>query len=57
MDNNRLLYQIKTLEKLIGRQFIWNDMEKNMILSTPTQMLIIEYILEHPNRDIYQKDL
>ncbi len=53
----RLLYQIRSLEKLIGRIFFCQELNKNEILPTPTQMQIIEYILKHPNENIYQRDL
>lgn len=62
MQNNSILYQIKTLEKLIFRSLI-ND--NNITIKdipkltppTPTQMQIIEYIIKHSDTDIYQKDL
>lgn len=57
MKEYKLLYQIKTLEKLIGRKFICCDKFKNFVPPTPTQMQIVEYILEHPKEKIYQKDL
>lgn len=60
MKNNKVLFQIKTLEKMIVRT-LFNDKcipeEKPKSIPTPTQMQIIEYILEHRNEDIYQKDL
>lgn len=57
MKECRLLYQIKDLEKLIVRLFICNDLNDGIVPLAPTQMQIIEYILEHPNENIYQKDL
>lgn len=57
MKEYKLLYQIKTLEKLIGRMFICCDRFEKIIPPTPTQMQILEYILEHPKENIYQKDL
>lgn len=57
MKEYRLLYQIKALEKLIGRLFVCNDINSKVVPPTPTQMQIMEYILEHPNENIYQKDL
>lgn len=56
MNKNRVLYQIKTLENMILRNLTSDNEELSLIL-TPTQMLIIEYILKHENEDIYQKDL
>lgn len=64
MKQSKVLYQIKTLEKMIARIFfrkqlilpkeVIKDMSKT---TTPTQMQIISYILEHIDEDIYQKDL
>lgn len=57
MREDRVLYQIKSLEKLILRSLSC-DIDKNLIPSiTPTQIQIIEYILEHDSKYIYQKDL
>lgn len=59
MRENRLLYQIKTLDKLILRNLI-DDIDKLEQLSshpTPTQMQIIEYIIDHGDQCVYQKDL
>lgn len=57
MKENRVLYQIKSLEKMVVRSFL-SDMDKELtLIPTPTQMQIIEYILEHDDEDIYQKDL
>ncbi|MCI9063330.1 MAG: MarR family transcriptional regulator [Clostridia bacterium] len=62
MRENKVLYQIRTLEKMIIRNFICENKLGEECLTklpkpTPTQMQIIEYILEHKNEDIYQKDL
>lgn len=62
MKENRVLYQIKSLEKMIARSFFY-DMDKKInekeltSIPTPTQMQIIEYVLEHHKEDIYQRDL
>ena len=56
-ENERLLYQIRALEKMIGRLFFCQELENHKNLPTPTQMQIIEYILKHPNENIYQRDL
>ena len=56
MKEVRVLYQIKSLEKLILRCFS-SDSEMNKIPPTPTQMQIIEYILNNNKKDVYQKDL
>lgn len=62
MKEERLLYQIKALEKMILRAIIQEDgcIEENFSFHhhpTPTQMQIMEYILEHREDEIYQKDL
>lgn len=60
MKEERMLYQIKSLEKMIFRAIIQEDgcLEENTCNHpTPTQMQIMEYILEHRNIEIYQKDL
>lgn len=64
MGEHNILYQIKTLEKMIFRTFC-NDKcfqpqfhsQDAKTIPTPTQMQIIQYILEHIDEDIYQKDL
>ena len=64
MRENRILYQVKTLHKLVVRYFIKDEdfitkvkKEKINSVLTPTQMEIIEYIKENENKEIYQKDL
>lgn len=59
MKKYRVLYDIKSLETLIVRTFISDGMvkkEKIKNFPTPTQMHIIEYILDAKG-DVYQKDL
>ncbi len=58
MSEYKVLYQIKTLEKMILRKFLnSNNMEMPRCSLSPTQMQIIEYMLEHIDEDIYQRDL
>lgn len=54
---DRLLYNLNLLNKLIAREFICNN--KDLFCGDPsaTQMIIMNYILNHQNEDIYQKDL
>ena len=54
---DKLLYNLHLLNKLIAREFVCNN--KNLFCSEPstTQMIIMDYILNHQNEDIYQKDL
>lgn len=60
---NKVLYQIRTLEKLIIRRywvekgFTKEDFENKMKKTSPTQMQIIEYMLKHDQEDVYQKNL
>lgn len=60
MKKYRLLFQIMNLEKMIFRTFIHEEncglKEKEMI-PTPTQMRIIQYILENEEKEVYQRDL
>ena len=58
MKECSLLYKIRTLEKLISRSVV-GDVESCELLPvpSPTQMLIINYLLKHINEDIYQRDL
>lgn len=57
MKEFKLLYKIKSLEKLIARIVIGSLPDVKKVQITPTQMQIIAYILENSNKDIYQKDL
>jgi DNA-binding MarR family transcriptional regulator len=60
MRDKKVLYQIKTLEKMVMRSFFKNTEEKmcsNKFKPTPTQIQIIEYILEHIDEEIYQNSL
>ena len=59
MNDNKVLYEIKSLEKMLVRELINNSdiKDKENLLPTPTQCQIIEYILNNKNKDIYQKGL
>lgn len=60
MKDYGLLFRIKTLEKMIFRTFISNDnceKIKKECIPTPTQMQILEYIIENEEQEIYQRDL
>ncbi len=60
MERN-ILYQIKTLDKMILRVFMQEKLDvkdfKLKIKPTRTQFTILSYLIEHHNEDIYQKDL
>ena len=60
MKEERMLYQIKSLEKMIFRALVQDkDCVEEITCNhpTPTQMQIMEYILEHKEIEIFQKDL
>lgn len=59
MKEDSVLYQIRTLENIIIRNFICdNNLEfKKLPKPTPTQMQIMDYILRHNEDEIYQRDL
>lgn len=57
MKKDTIIYQIKSLDKLIFRQLTSDICFNNKMMLTPTQMQIIAYILNHIDEDIYQKDL
>lgn len=58
MKEENLLYQIKTLNKLVVRSIIGNSNSKELSFKpAPTQMEIVEYVLKHQGTYVYQKDL
>lgn len=60
MRENRLLFKIKALEKMIFRTFIRDpdcELVEKEIIPTPTQMQIMEYILFQSQGEVYQRDL
>jgi len=64
MKDNNVLFQIRTLEKIIIRHFstdldlVIEANHKGCIpVITPTQIQIMEYIINHNREAIYQKDL
>ncbi len=59
MKEEKILYEIKSLEKMIFRALVQETELKEISNHhpTPTQMQIMEYILKHQNTDIFQKDL
>lgn len=54
---DKLLYNLNLLNKMIGREFIFNNKELFDGDISATQMIIMDYILTHQDEDIYQKDL
>lgn len=56
MKEENILYQIKMLEKEIARLLL-GDLKKGFTPPTPTQLQIMDYILNHQQETIYQKDL
>ena len=60
MKEDNVLFQIKSLERLLAKKFLWSrDINEKIeqTMPTPIQIKIIEYILEHEGEEIYQKDL
>ena len=53
----KLLYNLNLLNKMIAREFIINNKEFFDGDVSTTQMVIMDYILTHQDEDIYQKDL
>lgn len=61
MEEERIIFQLKNLEKRIFRYFL-QDQEltekvKGMPTPTPTQLQIIGYLIKHRDEDVYQKKL
>lgn len=62
MEGKKVLYQIKSLEKMIVRELL-KEVEMQMnhcqmsVCPTPTQMQIMEYMLAHEREEIFQKEL
>lgn len=57
---NDVLYQIKKFNQFILRYFIHNmkGCENNFSnIPTPTQIQIIDYLIEHQEEEIFQRDL
>ena len=57
MNEYKLLYKIKSLEKQIARVLLSGDLKNNIISPTPTQMQVIAYMIEHSKKSVYQRDL
>lgn len=57
MKNNSVLFQIKTLEKLIARKFLICNEIKDYHPIAPTQFQIIDYMMKNNIDEVYQKDL
>lgn len=61
MEEERIIFQLKNLEKRIFRYFL-QDQEltekvKGMPKPTPTQLQIIGYLIKQRDEDVYQKEL
>lgn len=57
MRNDNILFQIKTLEKMIARYFLKQIEIEKLSKPTPTQMQIMDYFLDNNKKEIFQKDL
>lgn len=56
-DGMRIGYEIKTLDKMIGRAVMNISMKNGMDQVTVMHGWIIAYLYENQHREIYQKDL
>lgn len=55
-----VIYEIKSLEHLIFRNFFFKDCPSETIMKnipTPTQMMILDYIINSKEDYVFQKDL
>ena len=60
MEEGKILFEIKALERSIARSLMHDcdlKMEELNLRPTPTQIQIIEYMLNHKGKDVYQKEL
>ncbi len=61
MKDEKILFQIKSLEKKIVQYFLQDQTlvfpYQKMPKPTPTQMQIIDYLVKHADKDVYQRDL
>lgn len=55
MDNTDILFQIKNMHKSIVKTMMKNKNIKNY--PSPTQIMIINFMIEHMQQDVYQKDI
>lgn len=57
MKNDNVLFQIKTLEKMIARYFLKQGELEKLSKPTPTQMQIMDYFLGNNKKEVFQRDL
>ena len=57
METKKIFFQIKNLNQNILSQLSINDIDKPKETPSPTQMRIIDYIIEHSNEEVLQKEL
>lgn len=55
--NNSILFQIKSLEKLVARYFLKQGKLNDLPKLTPTQIQIMDYFLENHKEEVFQRDL
>ena len=56
MDNQNIMFTIKRLNQVIANEIISHS-NKQKDAPNPTQIRIIDYILEHSTQEVLQKDL
>lgn len=57
MKENRVLFEINLLDKLIAREMFVNCFEDDIMPLYASQLKIMDYIIKHNGEEIYQKDL
>lgn len=58
MEKAKVLREIKEFDLIVAKKFGGpKDKKVRRRPPTPTQMQILEYLLEHQDEDVYQKDL
>jgi len=55
MDNTDILFQIKSLSKSVAQAMMKDKNIKNH--PSPTQVMILNFMLDHKNEEIHQKDI
>lgn len=54
---DKILYNINLLHRLVVRELVHNHEKFINPQFGPSQMIIIDYLMQHKNEEVYQKDL
>lgn len=57
MNDRKIFIEIKTLDNYIMRRAMSEGKKLGIIPPSPIQVRTIVYLIEHSNKDVYQKDL